>query len=168
MIFQQRHGIGHIVFCLQGSTVLSCRPGIIEQCLFKVSPAKSPVPRTYILFVCLSRERKGNSGKEEEANGCFGKDVKTFKPASLPFPYKCFQKKEKQGQTEKIHILFVEIFKDHRLEFLLVHIPDRINDPLKTKVGIPRPYINSATGPGNFHQGVFIQFCNHRISLFIF
>ncbi len=81
--------------------------------------------------------------------------------------HKELEQEEEQCYCKKIHILFIKIFKNLRLELLLLKFLQFVDNRIEAKFRIARLYICALTGHCNLLQHRLIQLGYYNIALLV-
>ena len=81
--------------------------------------------------------------------------------ARASFPDEHLKGEERQRYSEKVHKLLVIFLKDHGIVFLILHLPDVVDDRCQAKLIVTGMNICPAPGGSDFFEGLLVKM-SHR------
>ena len=153
--------IAQIIVCSHRERVLDERLAVLNVGLFQIILLKVPVSASYLSLLNLCKCRAGASQHKCKKKHC---KESLVNPAA---PHKKLQKQKEQRNTYKIHILFIIILKDHRLELLALQVFKLVDDRIEAKLLVSGTHIRPLSCCCNLRQSLLIQFCYYNIPLTI-
>ena len=118
-----------------------------------------PVSLTDFASVGLCRSHRRRKAEHQSR----GKEFLAYPPLAHEHLYD----EKYQSNSEKIHILFIKVLKNHRFEPLCIHTADFVYDRIQTEFAIAGPYIDSVPGRSHFLKHGLVKPGNHDVTLLV-